>query len=110
MLKKNNGFIINVSSTYGLSGRKNGSVYAASKFAVRGFTESLELDLQKTNIKVAGFYPGGMKTKLFTNAQMEKDIKHYIEPIKVAEVIVFMLERDDSMIVDQVEVERRKFY
>src|SRR3972149_6945180 len=73
MLKRDDGYILNISSTSGLIGRYDQSTYAASKFGVTGFTKSLQEDLMKTNIKVAGFYPGGMRTKLFVKAGNAKD-------------------------------------
>lgn len=108
MLKRNEGFIVNVSSTSGLKGRSNQSVYVASKFGVTGFTKSLQEDLKDTNIKVAGFYPGGMNTEMFEKAGAKKENKDWMDTEKVAEVIVFMLERDETMILDHVVLNKRK--
>jgi short-subunit dehydrogenase len=107
MLQRNEGFIINVSSTSGLRGRKNQAVYVASKYGVTGFTKSLQLDLAETNIKVAGFYPGGMRTKMFEEAGFPKDNKGWMDTDKVAKVIVFILKQDETMILDQVVLKRR---
>lgn len=107
MLKVEEGTIINISSTSGLRGRDNQAVYAATKFAVTGFTESLKLDLANTNIKVCGFYPGGMKTRLFEKAGKPKQNDDWMETDKVAEIIVFMVERDTSMMLDQVVLNKR---
>lgn len=107
MLKADDGFILNVSSTSGLKGRENQSVYVASKFAVQGFTESLKLELKKTNVKVVGFYPGGMNTKLFDKAGSPKQNDDWMDTDKVAKVIKFILELDDSMILDHVVLNKR---
>lgn len=107
MLRKNVGFIINISSTSGLRGRGNESVYVASKFGVTGFTKSLQEDLKKTNIKVAGFYPGGMNTKMFEKAGITKENRDWMDTDKVAEIVVFMLERDETMILDHVVLNKR---
>lgn len=100
--------IINISSTSGLRGRNGQAVYAASKFAVTGFTESLKVDLEKTKIRVAGFYPGGMSTQLFAKAGSPKDNADWMDTSKVAEIIVFMLERDLTMVMDQVVLNKRQ--
>lgn len=100
--------IINISSTSGLRGRNGQAVYAASKFAVTGFTESLKADLEKTKIRVAGFYPGGMSTQLFAKAGSPKDNADWMDTSKVAEIIVFMLERDLTMVMDQVVLNKRQ--
>lgn len=107
MLKQNDGYIINIISTSGLKGRFGQSVYAASKFGVTGFTKSLQEDLKDTNIKVAGFYPGGMSTRLFEKAGTPKANKDWMNTDKVAEIVIFMLERDDTMIMDHVILNKR---
>lgn len=107
MLKKNEGFIINISSTSGLKGRNNQSVYVASKFGVTGFTQSLQQDLGDTNIKVTGFFPGGMNTRLFEKAGTPKDNVDWMDTDKVANTIVFILEQDDTMIIDHVVLNKR---
>lgn len=107
MLQQNNGYVLNVSSTSGLVGRSGQAIYVASKFGVTGFTKSLQEDLVKTNVKVAGFYPGGMSTQLFTHAGTPKENADWMDTDKVAEVIVFMLERDDTMVMDHVVLNKR---
>lgn len=100
--------IFNISSTSGLRGRENQAVYVASKYGVAGFTESLKSDLAKTNIKVTGFYPGGMNTNLFKKAGSAKMNSDWMDVHKVAKIIVFMLEQDASLILDHVVLNKRK--
>lgn len=70
MLKTANGSIINVSSIAGLLGSKDGSVaYDASKFAVRGMTKSIALEMAHTGIRVNSVHPG----IIFTPMVMTKD-------------------------------------
>jgi 3-oxoacyl-[acyl-carrier protein] reductase len=107
MKNKNDGYILNVSSTSGLKGREGQSVYVASKFAVTGFTESLKEDLKATNIKVVGFYPGGMNTTLFEKAGFPKKNSDWMDTEKVADIIVSILKIDDSMILDHVVLNKR---
>lgn len=108
LTKATESHVINVSSTSGLRGRNGQTIYTATKFGVQGFTESLKLDLEKTNIKVTGFYPGGMSTQLFAKAGNSKDNQDWMNTDKVAEVLVFMLERDVTMIMDHVVVNKRQ--
>ncbi len=65
MKKQGHGTLINIISTSALEGRPLSAMYCASKFAVRGLTESLRAELKGTPIKVVGIYPGGIKTHLF---------------------------------------------
>lgn len=108
LTKESESHIINISSTSGLKGRSGQAVYAATKFGVQGFTESLKLDLEKTNVKVTGFYPGGMSTQLFAKAGTPKDNQDWMDTAKVAEILVFMLERDISMVMDHVVLNKRQ--
>ncbi|WP_307894483.1 SDR family oxidoreductase [Bacillus swezeyi] len=65
MKKRNQGYIVNIISLSGKRGKVTESVYSASKFGVRGFTESLALELEPTAVKVFGAYMGNMKTELW---------------------------------------------
>ena len=66
------GHVVNVSSVFGLFSQPTQSGYNLSKFAVRGFTESLrqELDLDKSGISATCVHPGGIKTNIAKNARM----------------------------------------
>lgn len=104
--KRNSGFILNVVSTSGLLARELQSVYAASKWGVRGFTEVLKNELSKTEIRVVGFYPGGMNTGLFSKGGSERDTAKYIQPEAMADVIAFILSRPDSMLISDITISR----
>ena len=57
LIEKNQGDIINVSSTAGLSGNAGTSAYSASKFAVIGLSEALMREVRKDNIRVCTLTP-----------------------------------------------------
>jgi NAD(P)-dependent dehydrogenase (short-subunit alcohol dehydrogenase family) len=61
--------IVNISSVFGIIGPAGHSAYAASKFAVRGFTEALRHELASSPIKVSVVHPGGIKTNIANNAR-----------------------------------------
>lgn len=65
------GWIVNISSVFGMMGFPAQSAYNASKFAVRGFTEALALELAVTDpgICVIRVHPGGVKTNVARNAK-----------------------------------------
>lgn len=56
--------IVNVSSVFGFIAPPGNAAYSASKFAVRGFTESLRHELKNTNISVSCVHPGGVATNI----------------------------------------------
>jgi short-subunit dehydrogenase len=63
--------LVNVSSLFGLIAPPGQTAYAASKFAVRGFTQALrhELLMAKSDIGVTLVHPGGVKTAIAVNAR-----------------------------------------
>jgi NAD(P)-dependent dehydrogenase (short-subunit alcohol dehydrogenase family) len=66
------GWIVNISSVFGMMGYPTQSAYNASKFAVRGLTEALHLELQVTDpdITVIRVHPGGVGTNVARNSKV----------------------------------------
>lgn len=64
MQRMGEGSIVNLSSVFGLFGPPGNSAYAASKFAVRGFSESLRAEVRDRGIHVLTVHPGGIKTNI----------------------------------------------
>lgn len=69
------GHIINISSVFGMISLPKQGTYNASKFAVRGYTESLrqEMIVRGHNIGVSCVHPGGIATDIARNARMDQD-------------------------------------
>jgi short-subunit dehydrogenase len=63
MLKRRSGHIINMSSIAGWLAAPSYTVYAATKYGVRGFTNALRREVGPFNIKVSGIYPGPARTE-----------------------------------------------
>jgi 3-oxoacyl-[acyl-carrier protein] reductase len=89
MKKQRQGFILNISSGEGIEASANSSVYGASKFAVRGFTEATAMELKPHNIRVAIMYPGAVNTD-FLDVDDESR-KKIIQPEDIAESIYHMV-------------------
>jgi 3-oxoacyl-[acyl-carrier protein] reductase len=93
LIAKNQGDIINVSSTAGLSGNPNTSAYSASKFAVIGMSESLMKEVRKNNIRVCTLTPSTIASDMslelgITDGNTEK----VLQPEDFAELIVTSLQ------------------
>ena len=75
--KTGDGHIINISSLFGLTAQPTQSAYNATKFAVRGFTESLrqELDLENCGVSALCVHPGGIRTNIANDARMNDSLK-----------------------------------
>jgi NAD(P)-dependent dehydrogenase (short-subunit alcohol dehydrogenase family) len=67
--KEKRAHIVNTSSIFGLVGAVGQTAYCASKFAVRGFTESLRHEMEGTNIFVTSVHPGGIRTPIAKHAR-----------------------------------------
>lgn len=73
LLEQNSGAIVNVSSVFGLIGFPTQSAYCASKFAVRGYTESLRAELRETGVTAIAVHPGGVNTNIVEHARFHVD-------------------------------------
>lgn len=85
--EQNQSFILNIVSTAGLRGKVNESVYVASKFAVRGFSESLVKELEGSNVEIKAAYMGGMDTPFWDDSDHIKDKSRLRSPMDVAKKI-----------------------
>jgi butyryl-CoA dehydrogenase len=70
------GHVVNVSSVFGLVSVPSQSAYNAAKFAVRGFTDALrmELEIEKSPISATTVHPGGVRTNIARNARMDDSV------------------------------------
>jgi NAD(P)-dependent dehydrogenase (short-subunit alcohol dehydrogenase family) len=66
--------IVNLSSIFGLIGPPGQAAYAASKFAVRGFSESLREELRETGVKVTSVHPAGIATPIAQAARAGRGV------------------------------------
>ncbi len=64
--------IVNISSVFGLIAPEGQTAYAASKFAVRGFSNALMNELEGSNVGVTVVHPGGVATAIARNARWPK--------------------------------------
>jgi NADP-dependent 3-hydroxy acid dehydrogenase YdfG len=74
LLQKDDAHVVNISSVFGLIGVPSQSAYNASKFAVRGYTESLRQELEGTNVHVTCVHPGGVKTNIVRNGRNVRNV------------------------------------
>lgn len=70
---KNDSYLVNVASIFGVIGIGNQSAYCATKFGLRGFTEALQDELHAFPVNVISVIPGGIKTNIARNARFIKE-------------------------------------
>ena len=105
MKQADEGHIINVASTAGSRGFKNGTVYAASKFALKGMTQCWMHELRPHNIRVTLLSPSAVPTAFNVESREEKDLKDgLLTPNELAHAVVSVLEMDNRGFIPELEV------
>ncbi|MCG8786014.1 3-ketoacyl-ACP reductase [Tenacibaculum finnmarkense] len=89
LIEKNQGDIINIASTAGLSGNATTSAYSASKFAVIGMSESLMKEVRKNNIRVCTLTPSTIASDMSLELGItDGNVEKVLQPEDFAELIV----------------------
>jgi 3alpha(or 20beta)-hydroxysteroid dehydrogenase len=106
MLKTKDGSIINISSLAGFRGSSRGSVaYSASKFALRGMTKAVALEMASEGIRVNTVHPGLILTPMTVQKGAEEIIEHLskeipmqraAQPEEVTKLVLFLASSDSS--------------
>jgi len=108
------GHVVNVASSFGWVGVPGKTAYAASKFAVRGFSEALQAELGRSSVSLTVVYPGPVDTNLVRDGrcldegQKSREVaylaRHGLPPVNVARRIVRGIERKQRRVVIGREV------
>ncbi len=93
--------IVNIASVAGLIGNPKISVYNATKFGLRGFSEALMKELRYDGIKVSCCFPGSIATEFFANAGAETH-PNMMRAEDVAATIVHVIETPDNFLIDEI--------
>lgn len=101
MKKASGGSIINISSVDGLRGNPNMVAYDASKFAVRGMTKTVALELAQYGIRVNSIHPGLILTPMVVQEDVADSVdqlgehiplKRGAQPEEVSKLVLFLAE------------------
>ncbi|HRI05574.1 MAG TPA: SDR family NAD(P)-dependent oxidoreductase [Candidatus Dojkabacteria bacterium] len=108
LLKSDFSQILNVSSVAGVeipSGYYH-TVYSALKWGVQAFTEALAKEFDGKNLRVMGFYPGGMETEFFKKVGMDYATHEpwMFDSKESVEAIIFMLTRNPKVSVKRMDL------
>eukprot|EP00694_Reclinomonas_americana_P008335 EC800105.1.p1 GENE.EC800105.1~~EC800105.1.p1 ORF type:complete len:203 (+),score=76.40 EC800105.1:157-765(+) len=112
MIERGSGHIINVASIAGIETYPHGSVYCASKFAVRAYTESLRKELVNTPVNVSMVSPGLVETEFFVqrldgdeaaaSKVLEGDVA--LSPRDIADAVVWIATRPARVQVGEIVI------
>lgn len=104
MKEQGSGHIINLSSTAGIEGYQQVSVYCATKYAITGFSDALYKELKDIGIKVTCVHPGATKTNFFDNVEGISPHDNMMDPKEVAGQLIFMLESSDNFVTNTLVI------
>ena len=105
-----NSDIVFIGSEAALRGAQQGSVYCASKFAIRGFSQALREECASSPVRVALINPGAVRTPFFDSLQFEPgaDEDNAIEPGDVARLVLDILQMRPGTVIDEINMSPRK--
>lgn len=107
ILKKNDeSFIANINSIAGINGGNLESIYSASKFGLRGFSESLQYEVTRHNIRLTNYSFGGIQSNMTKN---RKDFKKLINPKDAADLIYKNSHQPKSLRVTELNISRTNY-
>jgi 3-oxoacyl-[acyl-carrier protein] reductase len=99
------GNIVNIASTASLKGFKGGSIYAASKFALRGMSQCWQDELRPYNVRVIQINPTYVPTAFGTTDGFEKPTeRNKVSTLDIAHTIISALEMDDKAFIPELTV------
>lgn len=111
LLQSDFGQIMNVVSRDGveISSHFFAPFYSATKFGMQGFTESLAREFYNKNLRVMGYYPGGMQTNIFKKAGDKYTKEPWMFSTQESvEAIIFMLTRGKKINVKRMDLVNQK--
>jgi len=101
---RNKGIIINVNSISGINPDPKDPDYAAAKYALKGYSDSIAAESFQRNIKIINLYPRAMATGMNVGRQ---DFNELIDPNEVAELVVY-LTKTQSFYTSSIQFDRIK--
>lgn len=105
MRDKQSGTIVNLGSTAALKGFARGTVYAASKFAVRAMTQSWQAELRKDNIRVCLVNPSEVTTAFNSPTREEREAQaNKLDSGDIAHTILSVIEMENKGFIPEVTV------
>ena len=102
--KQEEGVILNIVSQSWVVAQWGQSIYTATKYGVRWFTDVLKSDLKGSNVRVAGVYQAGTRTKMFENTWETMPLEKFADPADLADIICYMLAQPPKIWMHEVRV------
>lgn len=103
LVNQKSGHIVNISSISGRLPLQGGSGYAATKYAVTGFSESLFLEVRRYGIKVTTLFPGSVDSESHRRTPGE-DVSWKVTPEEVGQAIAELLRTSPGNCISRLEI------
>jgi len=106
MRRRGGGQVVQVASGVAYRGYADSSLYAATKFALRGLTESVREEVAQEGIKVGIVAPGYTRTRFFEDFpdRAQRSFEGALEPDDVAHVVMAMVEQAPTSDIKEIQV------
>jgi len=107
--KQGEGDILFMGSEAALKGARQGSIYCASKFAIRGFSQALREECGKSGVRVTLINPGAVRTPFFEKLNFEPEFapENAIEPEDIASAVSMVLASRSGTVFDEITLSPR---
>ncbi|GFO71882.1 3-hydroxy acid dehydrogenase/malonic semialdehyde reductase [Bathymodiolus japonicus methanotrophic gill symbiont] len=98
--------LIFIGSEAALTGSRKGSIYCASKFALRGFSQALRDECAKSSVRVSLINPGMVKTDFFQSLNFEpgEHLSQHLLAEDVAEAVSYIINARGGIIIDEINL------
>ena len=106
MKKRKKGDFVFIGSEAGLYGTQRGTLYCASKFALRGFAQALRQECAASGVRVSIINPGMVRTGFFDRLGVGpgKEKGNFLLPEEIAEAVVMVLSRRHGVVFDEINM------
>lgn len=103
---KSHSDLIYIGSEAALKGSRKGTIYCASKFALRGFSQALREECSKSGMRVCLINAGMVKTPFFDKLSFEPadDETNYLQPEDIAEAVDYVLNANPNIVIDEINL------
>ena len=100
------GDVVIIGSEAARRGTRKGSMYCASKFALRGFAQALREETSTAGVRVCLINPGMVKTGFFAELDFApgKDPENYVMPEDVAAAVLSALDARPGTVIDEINL------
>lgn len=110
-LKKNKGYIINISSIEAKKSSAHGCAYGATKAALSHFSSSLFDETRKYGVKVITIHPDITKSNFYRNSNFKEGANDdsFLIPEEIASAVAMAISQRDNLVITDITIRPQKF-